>query len=113
MMYDELQFDDKNWRCYKNIPDTLMWLQAQIKKNGPFDGVMGFSQGANFTVMLAAQAYKGEGKPLSFVIPICPNAPGYKDQQPELFAEPIPMPALIIRGEQEEYDEGVKKTLKG
>jgi len=113
MMYDELQFDERNWRCYKKVRDALTWLQAQIKKHGPFDGVLGFSQGANFAVMLAAQSYTGVGKPLSFVIPMCPNAPGYVAQLPELFEAPLPVPALIVRGEQEEYDEGVKKTMKG
>jgi len=113
MMYDDLTMDDKNWRCYKKVQDTLSWLQAQMKKQGPFDGVLGFSQGANFGVMLAAQSYHGVGKPLSFFIGLCPNAPGYVGQLPELFTEPLPVPALIVRGEQEGYDEGIKKTLKG
>lgn len=113
MMYDDLIMDEKNWRCYKKVQDTLNWLQAQIKKQGPFDGVLGFSQGANFGVMLAAQSYAGVGKPLSFVIGLCPNAPGYTGQLPELFKEPLPVSALIIRGEQEDYDEGIKKSLKG
>merc|ERR1719433_639342 len=95
MMYDELLFDARNWRCYKKVQDTLSWLQAQIKKHGPFDGVLGFSQGANFAVMLAAQSYTGAGKPLSFVVPMCPNAPGYAGQLPELFEAPLPVPALI------------------
>merc|ERR1719401_3269562 len=111
MMYDELTFDDKYWRCYKKVRDTLKDMQMSIKKYGPFDGVLGFSQGANFAVMLAAMSYACAGKPLSCIVAICPNAPGYKNQLPELFEEPLPVPALIVRGEQEEYDEGVKKYL--
>jgi hypothetical protein len=113
MMYDELTFDSKWWRTYKKPQDTLFGIQQMIKKNGPFDGVLGFSQGANFATMLAGQSYCGTGKPMSFVVLWCPNAPGYKDQMPELFEEPLPVPALIIRGEQEDYDEGVKNYLKG
>lgn len=113
MMYDELVFDERNWRCYKNPKDVLFWMQQSMKKHGPFDGVLGFSQGANFAAMLAGMSYIGQGKPLSFVILMCPNAPGYKEQLPELFPEPLPVPALIIRGEQEGYDEGVQKTLEG
>merc|ERR550532_2012509 len=113
MWYDELTFDDKHWRCYKKVADTLAWMQQMIKKHGPFDGVLGFSQGANFAVMLAAMSYCGTGKPLSCVVAVCPNAPGYRDQLPELFQEPLPVPALIVRGQEEDYDEGVKLFLKG
>jgi len=113
MMYDKLEFDERNWRCYKKVRDTLNWLQAQMKKNGPFDGIIGFSQGANFAVMLAAQSYAGAGKPVSFIVGLCPNAPGYTAQLPELFEAPLPVPALIVRGAKEDYDEGVKKTLEG
>lgn len=113
MMYDELTFDDKNWRCYKKAKDALFWLQSMIKKFGPFDGVFGFSTGANFAVMLAAMSYCGTGKGLSFVVAMSPQAPGYKDQLPELFSQPLMVPALIVRGEQEEYDDGVKKFLRG
>eukprot|EP00421_Protoceratium_reticulatum_P037720 CAMPEP_0168487162 /NCGR_PEP_ID=MMETSP0228-20121227/67493_1 /TAXON_ID=133427 /ORGANISM="Protoceratium reticulatum, Strain CCCM 535 (=CCMP 1889)" /LENGTH=1180 /DNA_ID=CAMNT_0008503769 /DNA_START=55 /DNA_END=3598 /DNA_ORIENTATION=- len=112
-MYDELIFDERHWRCYKQVYESLAVMQEAIKKLGPFHGVLGFSQGANFAVMLAAQSYAGVGMPLSFVIPMCPNAPGYADQVREWFNVPLPVPALIIRGDQEAYDEGLKKTLKG
>lgn len=111
MMYDELTFDDKHWRCYKKPADTLFWIQQMMKKHGPFDGVLGFSQGANFAIMLAAMSYVGTGKPLSCCVAICPNAPGYKNQLPELFEAPLPVPTLIIRGEDEQYDSGVEKFL--
>lgn len=113
MMYDDLTFDEKGWRCYKKVEETLTWFQSMIKKHGPFDGVLGFSQGANFAVMLAAMSYAATGKGLSFVVAICPNAPGYTGQLPQLFEAPLPVPALIINGEQEGYDEGVKKLMKG
>lgn len=87
-MYDELTFDERNWRCYKDVRGTLATLQRVLKTQGPFDGVLGFSQGANFAVMLAAQSYTGAGQPFSFVVPMCPNAPGYVGQLPELFEDP-------------------------
>jgi len=112
MMYDDLVLDGRNWRCYKRVQDTLDWIQMMIRKHGPFDGVLGFAQGANFAVMLAAQATAGIGPPFSFVIAISPNAPGYVKQLPELFEVPIQIPALVIRGEQEKYDDGIKSALE-
>jgi len=113
MMYDEVQFDDRNWLAYCQPREALEWLQGKLREHAPVDGVLGFSQGANFAAMLAAQAAHG-GTPLSFVCLISPYAPGYARQLPDLFTdEPLRMPALIVRGEQEGYDEGMKKTFRG
>merc|ERR1719469_1277498 len=105
MMYDEVQFDDRNWLAYNKPREALEYLQGKLREHAPVDGVLGFSQGANFAAMLGAQAVHG-GAPLGFVCLICPYAPGYAKQLPELFnGEPVKVPALIIRGEQEGYDE--------
>jgi len=111
--YDEVKLDKKSWRAYANAEQTLEWMQSQLSAHQPIDGVLGFSQGANFAAMLAAQSYAGVGVPLSFVCMLCPNAPGYVDQLPHLFGEPIKVPALIVRGEKEKYDDGMKKMMKG
>jgi len=78
-----------------------------LKELGPIDGILGFSQGANFALMLAAQAAAGTGIPVDFVVLLGPNAPGYVEQLPDLFAKPLPVPALIVRGEQEGYGAGM------
>lgn len=111
MMYDEVFFDERGWRSYRDVRATLSWFQEQLAQKGPFDAVLGFSQGANFSVMLAAQASAGLGHPLSCVVPICPNAPGYCKQVPELFQASIRIPALVVRGAKEGYDEGMKQQL--
>lgn len=106
--YDELQFDEKGWRAYKDPKATLEYLQSQLKAHAPVDGLLGFSQGSNFCAMLAAQAAAGVGVPIGFAVLLCPNAPGYVDQLPDLFAAPLPVPTLLVRGDKEDYGAGLE-----
>mmetsp|Transcript_144381 Transcript_144381/g.359893 ORF Transcript_144381/g.359893 Transcript_144381/m.359893 type:complete len:237 (+) Transcript_144381:1-711(+) len=106
--YDDVMLDSKGWRIYADPQGTLDWLQTQLAGLAPVDGILGFSQGANFALMLAAQAATGAGVPLGFTVLLSPNAPGFTEQLPELFAEPIPVPTLIVRGEQEGYGAGME-----
>jgi len=114
MMYDEVQLDDRSWIGYDQPRKVLDWLQSQLKDHAPIDGIMGFSQGANFAAMLAAQSVNAVGAKLSFVCLFSPYAPGYVDQLPDLFTdEALQIPALVVRGEKEDYDEAMKKRLRG
>lgn len=107
LQYDECKFDERFWISYQNQEDVLDWMQDQIEELGPFDGVVGFAQGANFAAMLAGQAALGEGAPLGFACLISPNAPGYARYSGRLFDQKVDVPALLIRGEQETYDVGM------
>merc|ERR1712129_420288 len=104
--------DDRKWRIYKDVRRTLEWLQEKLQVLAPVDGLLGFSQGANFAVMAAAQASANVGISLSFVCVLCPNAPGYAAQLPELFShDTLCVPAMIVRGDQEGYNEGMKTNF--
>merc|ERR1712008_2884 len=86
--------------------------QEKLQVLAPVDGLLGFSQGANFAVMAAAQASANVGISLSFVCVLCPNAPGYAAQLPELFShDTLCVPAMIVRGDQEGYNEGMKTNF--
>lgn len=88
-------------RRYEDLEVALDYLQGQLRAHAPIDGVLGFSQGANFASLLAAQAEAGEGAPLSFVVHICPARPGWPRQRPELFEKPLTMRSLHISGERD------------
>jgi len=105
--YDKVSLDGKGWRVYAEPEKTLQWLQAELGKIGAVDGIIGFSQGANFATMLAAQASIGVGASLDFVVLLCPNAPGYVEQVPALFAKPISVRTLVSYGEKEGYGAGM------
>lgn len=110
LMYDSVYLDEKGWRVYEDPRGTLAWLQDQMRALAPIDAVLGFSQGANFAVMLAAQsscAVPGAAT-LGCSVLLCPNAPGFVDQLPELFEQPVSVPTLVIRGEQEKYSAGME-----
>lgn len=112
-MFDEISFDERNWPVYKSPRAALKWLQDQLHELAPVDAVLGFSQGADFAAMLAAQASANQGAALSSVLLLSPHAPGYAKQFDDLFSSEVTVPALILRGEQEGYGDSMKKKLRG
>ncbi|WVQ79156.1 hypothetical protein IAT38_001252 [Cryptococcus sp. DSM 104549] len=40
------------WKTFKQFDETVAWLHDYLSKNGPFDGIMGFSQGAGMAALL-------------------------------------------------------------
>lgn len=111
LMYDNVSLDSKGWRVYEEPRQTLQWLQTQLKALEPVDGLLGFSQGANFALMLAAQAAAGAGIPIGFAILLSPSAPGFVAQLPEIFTEKLPMPMLVAYGEKEGYGAGMENAF--
>jgi len=45
------------WRgpCYDGLQESLAWLTKYITEHGPFDGIVGFSQGAAMAALVLAQ----------------------------------------------------------
>lgn len=103
-MYGKVFLDSRGWRCINKVRKILEELQDYLKQNGPFDAVLGFSQGANLAVMLAAQAAHGVGVNVPSIIAMSPQAPGYVGQVPELFSSALPNRALIVRGSEDLYN---------
>lgn len=108
--YDTCVYDSRGWCAYEKPRETLRHLQAELQRLGPFDGVLGFSGGANFALMLAAAGVAGAGEPLSFAVLLSPSAPGFAEQLPELFERKLPLPVLLTRGAQETYAGGLEEA---
>lgn len=102
---------------YTELSETLMYLKDYIIRHGPFDGVVGFSQGATLAHMLASwceasfsskrrAALARQGQPLSSTPPQRPfrfsiGFAGWKgtDAYHGGFYEPaMRTPTLIVRG---------------
>ena len=84
---------DPNWAS-----DSLNLIRSTI--DASFVGIVGFSQGANLAVALAAKL-EAEKRPLRFVVAFCGSQFGWAAQLPELFAAPLATPALLVRGEKD------------
>jgi len=52
--------------AYIGLPETFFFLSAYLDTHGPFDGVVGFSQGAALAAILAAVLEKGRKRPEEF-----------------------------------------------
>jgi len=74
---------------------------AQLEK--PVDVLVGFSQGALFATLVAARALKINAEkcpaPFRCVVLLCPPNPiSLSQRAPTLFSEPLPIPAFICKG---------------
>eukprot|EP00930_Biecheleria_cincta_P024857 TRINITY_DN17745_c0_g1_i1.p1 TRINITY_DN17745_c0_g1~~TRINITY_DN17745_c0_g1_i1.p1 ORF type:complete len:340 (+),score=56.85 TRINITY_DN17745_c0_g1_i1:181-1200(+) len=86
---------------YTDIGEAADYVRTKLIANAPIDGIFGFSQGANISHLLAAQAIHGVGDmpPLAFVVFNCGGIPAYTERYAELFGEPMRIPTLFIQGE--------------
>ena len=87
---------------YLGVDDTLLWLKALAEREGPFDAVFGWSQGAVMAAMMAAQQQNGEGHDfgLQWLLLCGGFLPG--DPQVKQWFEPtIQLPSLHVVGKLE------------
>ena len=105
---------------YDGWDTTVSFLNAQLAEHGPFDAILGFSQGACYTGLLASafedpsrmpglELPPGQGK-LRFAIAIS----GFRSREPRherLYAQKIETPMLCVLGK-EDYivDSGKRLT---
>mmetsp|Transcript_58911 Transcript_58911/g.111130 ORF Transcript_58911/g.111130 Transcript_58911/m.111130 type:complete len:286 (-) Transcript_58911:110-967(-) len=95
-------------RIYKDLDEGMELLKAALEREEPIDAVLGFSQGSNLGNVLTAMAGLGMCKPLCCMVHMCSHKPGWVSQKPELFAQKIQVPAMVIYGEKDTvaYDRG-------
>ncbi|KAL3527505.1 hypothetical protein ACH5RR_012161 [Cinchona calisaya] len=99
---------DENFTEYYNFEECLQYLEDYMIKNGPFDGLLGFSQGAILAAALPGMQREGVAltkvPKLKFVILISGSKFGEKKfGMPKLaanaFSIPIKFPSLHFIGE--------------
>ena len=92
---------------YEGWDASVTYLKTLCREQGPFDGVLGFSQGASLTAILAASLEHPErtpetsepiqNKPFRFVISVS----GFRPADPKfdpLFRDQIQTPVMLIVG---------------
>eukprot|EP01018_Ginkgo_biloba_P039078 Gb_39255 [translate_table: standard] len=99
--YEWFQFN-KDFTEYTNLDKGLSFIVEYMEKNGPFDGLLGFSQGAVLSAALVGFQMKGvvlkNYPPIRFVICIS----GSKFKEPSLcelaYSQPIKCPSVHLIG---------------
>lgn len=78
-----------------------MCSTAKLDELGPFDGVIGFSQGANMAAMLAASASTA----VRWAVCICGVDSGWGEQMTALFPPdtPVQVPTLHVLAKEDGY----------
>lgn len=87
---------------YLGLDDTLQWLHEFSEREGPFDAVFGWSQGATMAAIMAAQQQNDSGYDFGFKwLVLCG---GFLPSDPEvkrLFDSAIQLPSLHVVGKKE------------
>lgn len=102
--FEWFQFD-KDFTEYTNLEECIAHLCDYIISNGPFDGLLGFSQGATLSALLLG--YQSQGKvlkehpPIKFFVSVS----GSKFRQPSIcdiaYKEPIKAKSVHFIGEKD------------
>uniref|UniRef100_A0A7N0UN22 Serine hydrolase domain-containing protein n=1 Tax=Kalanchoe fedtschenkoi TaxID=63787 RepID=A0A7N0UN22_KALFE len=100
--YEWFQFN-KEFNEYKNFDECLVYIEDLIVKHGPFDGLMGFSQGAILSAALPGLQKKGVALTKVPKIKFIMIIGGAKFQSPAVaepaYSDPIDCPSLHFIGE--------------
>ena len=97
--YAVATLDARGWRTYDHLDEGISGIEASIGRQGGADVLVAFSQGANFSTMVASRAARGDAgalPPFRAVVLLSPVLPGWASQKPELFEVPLGTPALIL-----------------
>ncbi|KAL9237882.1 hypothetical protein vseg_012379 [Gypsophila vaccaria] len=102
--FEWFQFN-KEFTEYSNLEECISYLCEYITTNGPFDGLLGFSQGATLCALLTGYQQQGkvlkEHPPIKFLIFVSGSkfrAPEYCDVA---FKDPIPTKSVHFIGEKD------------
>jgi len=87
-------------KTYANLRENVDKTVRILEENGPFDGVIGFSQGANVAAMIAGVTEAEKPGLIKFVVCMCGVESGWAAQLPDLLGLPanpgVTMPSLHI-----------------
>ncbi|VAH41966.1 unnamed protein product [Triticum turgidum subsp. durum] len=102
--FEWFQFD-KDFTEYTNLEECIAYLCDYMVKNGPFDGLLGFSQGATLSALLIG--YQAQGKvlndhpPIKFMVSVS----GSKFRDPSIcdvaYKDPIKAKSVHFIGEKD------------
>ncbi|KAI6692136.1 hypothetical protein NL676_019846 [Syzygium grande] len=99
---------NQDYTEYENFEECIAFIEDFMVKNGPFDGLLGFSQGAVLSAALPGMQEEGlvltKVPKIKFVILVCgAKLGGSKLSAPRLatnaFSAPIECPSLHVIGE--------------
>jgi len=84
---------------YNGMDEAVKFVQSYIDRAGPFDGLLGFSQGANLASLLTGEAEReGQTPPWRFVVLLCGS---YSIWGEGKFPQPLRTPSLHFIGRED------------
>ncbi|XP_050205901.1 uncharacterized protein LOC126655692 [Mercurialis annua] len=119
--YFEWYHASQDYKEYVDFDESVAYIEDHMIKHGPFDGVLGFSQGAILSSAMPGMQAQGMAftrvPKIKFVILISGiRFLGYKYGKPKLaanaFSSPIQCPSLHFIGERDFLKEGGKNLVK-
>jgi Ran GTPase-activating protein (RanGAP) involved in mRNA processing and transport len=117
---------------YVGLEDSIAYLEKYFELMGPFDGILGFSQGGALAAILASMQEQGKLRHIRFRFVICISAFYCRDTRPEYYQlhlssnpsehrvetvvprsgpERVQLPSFHVYGEQDEMVESWRSVL--
>lgn len=104
--YYEWYLPNQTYTQFVGFEDCLSFLYKTFDEHGPFDGLMGFSQGAVLCAALAAMQQQGlalsHHAPLQFVVIIAGGTLDNPELKKQIYPPMITCPSVHIIGENDE-----------
>lgn len=102
--FEWYQFN-KDFSELTNFEESKEFIIKYMQEHGPFDGLMGFSQGGVLSAAFAGQQQKGlaiqQHPPLRFIILVSGAGFNNQHQMHEYYSEPVECPSVHIIGDQD------------
>ncbi|KAL2095291.1 hypothetical protein ACEWY4_010010 [Coilia grayii] len=84
------------------LEESVEVVRSAVREQGPFDGILGFSQGAALVAMLLAMQEQGHEPDLAFRFAVIVS--GFRSacaQHARFYSDPVVMPTLHVFGEED------------
>merc|ERR1712194_640829 len=101
--YQEKLFDTSVQFKYHGVNEGVELVMQHLKENGPFDVVVGFSQGCIVTHLISG-ILRERGEPLPWRLSVLFSGMRVRDQSfNRLFTEKLRQPVVMVFGRQDEF----------
>ena len=85
-------------KTYVGLEESLALARQTLQEHGPFDGLLGFSQGATLGALLCLAPSSPPLPPLRFAVLVS----GFMPRDPALEPLRVPLPSLHVMGEHDQ-----------
>lgn len=97
---------DKATGNYTDLDAAVRWVRELLVTDGPFDGILGFSQGANMATAVLAHGDDPGVSCLKLMVAMGASENGWRKQLGRRLETPLPIPSFHVMGRSDPFYPG-------